>query len=537
MSICASKTRVFLSVGQCILTVFVLARGSVYAQNHGNHGVVWRVGSNMRHPPFSSWDAKKRAQGIEVDIVSTAARELGIAVSFVERPFGELISDVASGDLDIAISTIGQTADRARKVEFSQPYFQTEIVALVKTDSDLQTLEQLKNCRIGADKTTTSFSAANQRWPDATFTKMSAPDSSWPQMVANGVIDAFVVDASDQHRLTSDSGVRLKRIPEPLATEQFCIAVKKGNPQWCEAINRAVKQIRPQVHIRIGNDFQFRTPLGRDVHSTAHPPKNLVDDYFAAKRAMKITPNDPDALIWFGRRAGYLSRMNEAIEVFTEGIQRFPNDPRMYRHRGHRWISVRKFDRAIQDLETAVKLIENQPDKIEPDGMPNSENIPLTSTHGNIWYHLGLAYYLKGDLDNALRCYLQRVKLEQYDDNRVANAHWCYMILRQRGEREKAAARVEKIQPEMKVIENLSYHKMCLFYNGTTDIDALELETNKDSGKDVLFYGVGNWYHYERNNLKKTREIYEKLFETGSPFSFAFIAAEAAYIRLFGLNK
>ena len=82
---------------------------------------------------------------------------------------------------------------------------------------------------------------------------------------------------------------------------------------------------------------------------------------------------------------------------FSQGIESFPDEPKLYRHRGHRYISVREFDKAIADLEKAVELIQGTPNEIEPDGMPNALNIPVSSLHGNIYYHLGLAYYLIGE--------------------------------------------------------------------------------------------------------------------------------------------
>ena len=67
-------------------------------------------------------------------------------------------------------------------------------------------------------------------------------------------------------------------------------------------------------------------------------------------------PNDPDALIWVGRRLAYLGRYRDAIAVFSDGIQRFPKDARMYRHRGHRYVSVRQFDDAIADFDRAAGI-------------------------------------------------------------------------------------------------------------------------------------------------------------------------------------
>ena len=90
-------------------------------------------------------------------------------------------------------------------------------------------------------------------------------------------------------------------------------------------------------------------------------------------------PNDPDAIIWYGRRLAYLGRFREAIDTFTSGAKKFPDDARFYRHRGHRRITVRQFDLAIADFHKAEQLMRNRMDDIEPDGQPNSRNIP-TST-------------------------------------------------------------------------------------------------------------------------------------------------------------
>ena len=89
----------------------------------------------------------------------------------------------------------------------------------------------------------------------------------------------------------------------------------------------------------------------------------------------------------------------------------------MYRHRGHRYITIREIDRAITDYEIAVELIKGKTDTIEPDGAPNPAGIPVTSRHGNIYYHLGLAYYLKHDFENSLSIYRIGQALDLNDDN------------------------------------------------------------------------------------------------------------------------
>jgi Flp pilus assembly protein TadD len=80
-----------------------------------------------------------------------------------------------------------------------------------------------------------------------------------------------------------------------------------------------------------------------------------------ARAAVERSPEDADALIWLGRRTAYLGRYQEAIRIFSQGIEKHPDDARFYRHRGHRYITVRDLARAIADLETASRLIAGQP--------------------------------------------------------------------------------------------------------------------------------------------------------------------------------
>jgi tetratricopeptide (TPR) repeat protein len=80
--------------------------------------------------------------------------------------------------------------------------------------------------------------------------------------------------------------------------------------------------------------------------------------------------------IWLGRRLAYLAKYNEAIEIFSKGLEKFPKSYKLDRHRGHRYISTRKFDAAIKDLNKAVALMKDVPLEIEPDGQPNKINVP-----------------------------------------------------------------------------------------------------------------------------------------------------------------
>jgi tetratricopeptide (TPR) repeat protein len=258
--------------------------------------------------------------------------------------------------------------------------------------------------------------------------------------------------------------------------------------------------------------------------------KNLED----AETAHLKSPNSADSIIWLGRRTAYLGKYKEAIWIYTSGTSIHPNDARLYRHRGHRYLTLRCFDDAINDLERAADLIKGKPDEIEPDGLPNARDIPTSTLQSNIWYHLGLARYLKGDFEKALLAYEEAEKVSKNPDMLVATAHWKYMTLRRLGKKSEAAKLVEGIPDNLDIIENGDYYKLIKLYKGKLSGDALikEFEAMPDSvSKATLGYGLGNRFLYH----SKTDEAV-KIFRTvatGKQWaSFGYIAAEAELLRV-----
>ena len=300
----------------------------------------------------------------------------------------------------------------------------------------------------------------------------------------------------------------------------------------------------PQEKLENGVDADILSPvpegsqavslLGDPLFSAA-PGESTLQKYEAAKAEYLAQPADADKLIWFGRWTAYKGDYREAIRVYTEGIGKFPDDARIYRHRGHRYISIREFDRAIQDFEKAAALIEGTEDQIEPDGMPNAQNIPVSSLHTNIWYHLGLAYYLKHDLENALRIYRLGIEASRNDDMLVATTHWLYMTLRLLGQDEEAQQALEPIRKEMNVIENMAYHRLCLLYKDELSEEDITGENFSNIMNDAVAYGVANYYFYSGDKMK-AKEIYEKILTGESWASFGYIAAEADFVREFKMT-
>ena len=288
----------------------------------------------------------------------------------------------------------------------------------------------------------------------------------------------------------------------------------------CQSGQDPIKLVNPDKTI------ETVTLLGDTLMSPEIREGKSLDQFKSAQNNYYRDQENPEMLIWYGRRVAYLGYFKEAIKIYTLGIEKFPYDARFYRHRGHRYISTRQYDKAINDFKRALELVDGKEDQIEPDGLPNSKNIPLSTLHGIIWYHLGLAYYLKNDMINAAKSFSDRSVTHKFDDNIVSSAHWLYMIYRRQNKIEQSNAIVKNISKDMDIIENMSYHQTSLFHKGLIK----ESEINID---DVALYSIANWYIYEKNDTLKAKDYYKELLETGNPFSFAYIAAESDWKRLY----
>jgi len=245
-------------------------------------------------------------------------------------------------------------------------------------------------------------------------------------------------------------------------------------------------------------------------------------------------PNEADSIIWLGRRMAYLGKYKDAVRVFSSGAILFKNDARFYRHRGHRYLTLRCFDDAIRDFEMAASLVKGKPDEIEPDGLPNAKNIPTSTLQSNIWYHLGLAYYLKGNFARALKAYEEAQKVSTNNDMRVATGYWHSLTLRRLGKKKEGKKILKPFAGNIQLIENDEYLKLIKFYRGDLRLPLLltELASTPESvSRATLGYGLGNWY-LDHNMLGEAERIFRGVTAGGQWASFGFIAAEVEVDRL-----
>jgi tetratricopeptide (TPR) repeat protein len=255
-----------------------------------------------------------------------------------------------------------------------------------------------------------------------------------------------------------------------------------------------------------------------------------------AQERLANHPDDEDAIIWVGRRAAYLGRYREAVDRFTEGLALHPDSHRLLRHRGHRYITLRQLDAAISDLEVADQHSRALPNSIEPDGMPNAQNMPRSTTKGNILYHLALARYLQGNFADSAADFKRCLDLATNDDARVAAAYWLYLSAHRAGEGDRAdvadlaALALSVADRDADLLENHTYNALLLVFRGQSLSETAD--SHLDSGVDeaTLGYGLSMKAMFD-GDAEAARAHWETIIAETSWAAFGHIAAEAELAR------
>lgn len=251
----------------------------------------------------------------------------------------------------------------------------------------------------------------------------------------------------------------------------------------------------------------------------------------------------PDTIVWRGRRAGYRGEHREAIAIYSRGLELYPDEPHLLRHRGHRYITVRELDHAIADLGRAAAVVRGRPDQVEPDGLPNARNIPTSTLQTNIHYHLGLARYVSGDFAGAAEAWTSCLALARNPDMDIATRFWLVLALRRTGRDMDAHEVVSYPREDWDVIENHRHLDLVLAFRGAwSDADlSKELQRPSRTGTDAarvqspldaatVAHGLGAWALIEGDRTTATARFREAV--EASPVSFGAIAAEAELARL-----
>jgi len=251
---------------------------------------------------------------------------------------------------------------------------------------------------------------------------------------------------------------------------------------------------------------QYRAPSG-----TEYRAQNDTGPVARATAALAADPRNVSRIIALGVAQSGARQFREAIETFTRGLAIAPNDPMLYRWRGHRYLSVREFDRAAADL---------------------ARGYTLDSTNYGILFHTGVLHFARGEFAQAARMFTKAQPRAPDGGELAGSTDWLWMSLARAGRLAEANAMVTRRPDSLPTAPGYAYAQRLKLYRGETAPNALITPADTaDVQIATLSYGLGNWYMV-RGDTTRARAAFERAVRSGGWPGFGFIVAEAELRRL-----
>lgn len=217
------------------------AAGSAASTGLKNAGTLV-MGTEATFQPFEYMD-KGNVVGIDVEIAKQIAKDQNAALSIQNVSFDSVIPAVETGKFDLGVAGITKTAERAKMVDFSDSYYDASQVIIVKSSNTAITSgKSLKGKKIAVQQGTTGDDLAVTYTGASNVTKFQATTDA-VQQLENNKVDAVILD-SFPAQLFVKQHTDLKIAGSPLDSEQYCIAIKKGNTALVNAVNKTIKRLK-----------------------------------------------------------------------------------------------------------------------------------------------------------------------------------------------------------------------------------------------------------------------------------------------------
>jgi ABC-type amino acid transport substrate-binding protein len=199
------------------------------------------VGTDATYPPFESKDDSGKLVGYDIDLMDEICDKLGAKCEYVVVPFDGIVSGLNSEKYDAIISSFTITPEREKIIDFSKPYYNASQSISVRLDrQDINSLIDLKGKKIGVQLGTTGELLAKKiEGADIiSFDNISAAFID----LENGKLDAIINDKPTSQRIIAFRG-NAKIVGTDLSSENYGIAVRKGEKRLLDAINNALTSL------------------------------------------------------------------------------------------------------------------------------------------------------------------------------------------------------------------------------------------------------------------------------------------------------
>ena len=221
------KVLVFLMMA--IMACSMLLTGCGGEEKKADSAKVLRVGTEPAFAPFEfPKEGSKELTGFDIELVQALGKQMGYKVEIEGMGFDALIPALQAGNIDAAIAGMTITDERKKVVDFCDSYYTSGLMIMVRSDSTVKGIDDLKGktiaCQIG-----TTGENKSRTVEGATVKAFNTQDEAALEL-KNGGADAVIGDAPViEYYMTKAGKDFAKTVGEKMEAEPYGIAVKKGS--------------------------------------------------------------------------------------------------------------------------------------------------------------------------------------------------------------------------------------------------------------------------------------------------------------------
>jgi polar amino acid transport system substrate-binding protein len=217
------------------------------------------VGMELGYPPFEMSDANGNAIGVSADLAHALGRHLGQGVQIENIAFDGLIPALKTGKIDLIISSMTATSERAQSIDFSKPYLKTGLCLLVGRNSPVQSIQDLdRPGRVVAVKQGTtghSYAAAHIKQARVLVIDQEA---ACVLEVVQSKADAFIYDQMSTYQNWVRNQGTTRALLKPFKEEAWAIGVRKGNTELLAKVNQFLDDFRARKGFEQLGDYYLK---------------------------------------------------------------------------------------------------------------------------------------------------------------------------------------------------------------------------------------------------------------------------------------
>lgn len=228
------------SLSFCITFLLLLATGC--APKPSNRLI---VGMELNYPPFEMVDTKREPVGISVEMAQALGRYLGREVQIENIPFDGLIPALKTGKIDLIISSMTETAERAQSIDFSEPYLRTGLCMLVSKSATYDSVDgaDQPGLSIAVKQGTTGQVYAKEHFKNARVLVLDKEDACVLEVV-QGKAAGFIYDQMSVFKHWQQHKESTRALLRPFKAEQWAIGIRKGREDLKEKVNAFLRDFK-----------------------------------------------------------------------------------------------------------------------------------------------------------------------------------------------------------------------------------------------------------------------------------------------------